>query len=91
MSRTDLSYINYGVSEKLWNQIQEFNLERLKSNPICEICKSNPSVRITGLGRVMSCCEECNEDIYRRIEEDTKLSQKVNYELGYTDEYGNYY
>lgn len=91
MSRTDLSYINYGVPEEAWNWIQEQNRLRLEQNPICEICNGRPSTRITGLGRVMACCHECNENIYKQIDEDIRLSQKINYELGYTDEYGNYY
>lgn len=80
MSRTDFSYINYGVSEKDWNWIQEKNLEHLNSNPVCEICRNNPSVRITGLGTIKACCEECNENIYKQIEEDIKLSRLVDEE-----------
>lgn len=91
MSRTDLAYINYGVPKKAWEWIQEEHDKRLKANPICEICRTNNSTRITGLGTVMACCETCNDNIYKAIEEDIKLSQKINFELGYTDEYGNYY
>lgn len=89
--RTDLAYRNYGVEEKAWAWIQEQNKLRLEQNPICEICKDKPSTRITGLGAVKACCYECNENIYKQIDEDIKLSQKINYELGYTDEYGNRY
>ena len=90
MSRTDLAYINYGIPSKLFERLLEQDKKLVQHNPICQICKENPSTRVTGLGTLKACCETCNDNIYKAIEEDIKLSQKVNFELGYTDEYGNY-
>lgn len=91
MSRTDFYNSNYGLPEKTWTWIQEQNNLRLLNNPICEICKVEKSTRVTGLGTLRACCERCNNNIYKQIDEDIELTQKVNHELGYTDEYGSYY
>ena len=80
MSRTDLSYINYGLPEAAFNWILEQNEARIKSHPTCEICKEQLSTRVTGLGTVKACCNDCNEEIYRRIDEDIELSNKISEE-----------
>lgn len=80
--RTDLAYRNYGISEEAFRKIKEVNQNRLKDNTVCEICRINKSTRITGLGTLRACCEQCNNSIYEQIEEDIRIKQEVHKEYG---------
>lgn len=67
--RTDFYSTNYGLSENSWKWICEQNAKQLKDFPICQICNNSLSTGITGLGRPFACCESCNNNIYKQIEE----------------------
>ena len=78
--RTDLSYTNYGVSKEAWEWLQAQNRKQLDENPVCQICHKKASVRITGLGTPLACCEKCNDDIYRQIDEQRILEESLDEE-----------
>ena len=78
--RTDFYLNNYGLSEISWKWICEQNEKQLKEFPICQLCNKNTSVRITGLGRFLACCEDCNDNIYKRIDESLKNEDNFSWE-----------
>lgn len=55
-------------------------------HPICEICKTNPSVRITRWGRIQAACEECLEKELAAFNEFCK--QEEEYDEFLKDKYG---
>lgn len=70
----DLAYVNYGHSDKVWEWMQERNKEHMLANPICEICRDRPSVRITPVGTLKASCLECIADIRKMLADDLARS-----------------
>jgi len=64
----DMVYHNYGQPPKVWEKMQDDYRKHLEKNPICEICKNNPSVRITPLGKIKAACLNCVEQQRKELE-----------------------
>lgn len=59
----------------------------VKDNPICEICKKNPSIRINRWGTIKASCQSCLEEEYRSFVEQNTSYWEDNEE---DDSYGCY-
>lgn len=72
----DLAYINYGLPDDVWQTLQEWQERHLQAHPVCEICRSRASVRITPVGSMRAACLECIEGIRKQIEDEINWSSE---------------
>ena len=54
------------------------NIKRLQDNPVCEACKTRPSVRINRWGPIKACCEECLVEEQRRFDEHMAIEEMAD-------------
>lgn len=94
----DLAYTNYGMDEQQWNDHITRMDKHLADNPICQMCKEKPSVRITPVGTLYAACEDCldgidrelqaaREESRREIEEENRLWEERQRRLREEDEW----
>jgi hypothetical protein len=61
------------VADKVYMEFANRFHQFVIDNPICQICKLNPSIRITRWGKVKSACQQClikeHNDFIERIKE----------------------
>jgi hypothetical protein len=69
----DLAYGSYGLPEDVERQLQEMNEKHMQEHPVCEICRSRPSVRITPIGTLRAACLECIADMRRQVAEEIEF------------------
>lgn len=65
----DMVKINYGLSKESWDKLQKAYQDHLDNHPVCEFCKSRPSVRITPLGPIKAICTECLDQQIKEMQQ----------------------
>lgn len=83
MGNTDMQYTNFGLSPKAWQQMQDFYNKRMEGHPMCEICKRNPTTRVTPLGDVRACCQQCCQDIWDELRREVELDRECEEKYGW--------
>lgn len=62
------------VADKVYMEFANKFHQFVVDNPICQVCKLNPSIRINRWGKVKACCEQCLIREYNDFIERTKES-----------------
>lgn len=58
------------ISNSVYREFAIRMHRRVIDNPVCEVCKQHPSVRINRWGTIRACCTNCLNDELQRYHAD---------------------